>query len=132
MQTHIITLADSRYLRSYLDEMQKYTIDGNLRTQEMIRRFFIDSFSPYVLTSYRQCAIAITALSIKKEQGLDKEERESYRINIQALQNITPMELYESMRVHLVQISAIFSEHSFYEITRDVITPFIEACMRHE
>lgn len=132
MQTHIITLADPRYLEYYLDEMRRYTIDGNLRTQEMLRRFFIDSFSPYVLASYRQYTIAAATLSTKQERELDREERGSYRRDIQALQDIIPMELYESMRVHLIQISAIFSQHSFYEITRDVITPFIETCMRQE
>lgn len=131
MQTHIITLADSRYLKHYLDEMRRYTIDGNLRTQEMLRRFFTDSFSPYVLASYRQCAIAAT-LSTKQERELDREERDSYRRDIQALQDTIPMELYESMTIHLIQISAIFSQHSFYEITRDVIAPFIEACMRQD
>ncbi len=107
MQTHIITLADPRYLGLYIEEMRRYTIDGNSRTQEMIRRFFTDSFSSAVLASYKQIIADATV-------------------------DITMMRLYESMRLHLVQISAIFSQHSFYETIRDEITPFIESCMRQE
>ena len=107
MQTHIITLADPRYLGLYIEEMRRYTIDGNSRTQEMIRRFFTDSFSSAVLASYKQIIADATV-------------------------DITMMRLYESMRLHLVQISAIFSQFSNYNIIRDVIAPFIEACMRQE
>ena len=107
MQTHTITLADPRYLGLYLEEMRRYTIDGNSRTQEMIRRFFTDSFSPVVLASYRQ---------ITTDDTVDS----------------TMMEPYESTRLHLVQISAIFSQHTFYKIIRDEITPFIKSCMRQE
>lgn len=107
MQTHTITLADPRYLGFYLGEMWRYTIDGSSRTQEMIRRFFTDTFSPVVLASYKQITLDSTI-------------------------DATTMGLYESMRLHLVQMSAIFSHHSFYETIRDEITPFIESCMRQE
>ena len=107
MQTHIIILADPRYLEFYIDELQRYTISGSEQTREMMRRFFTDSFSPHVLASYQQ-------------------------INADAVVDTTLMELYESMRLHLVQISALFSQFSYYEFVRDVITPCIEMCMRQE
>lgn len=105
MQTHIITLADPRYLEFYIQELQTYTIDGNPRSQEMIRRFFTDSFSPYVLARYNQ-------------------------ISDSDMGDTTSVRLYEGMRYHLIEIMAIFSQFSYYEYIRDTIIPCIEQCIQ--
>ncbi len=132
MQTHIITLADPRYLEHYIDEMRRYTIDGNSNTQEMVRRFFTDSFSPYVFASYQQITLDNATLPSELYKKLDSEEKSLYWQNISKSQNAIPTELYENLRLHLVQISAIFSQFSYYDYICDTITPFIEACMLHE
>lgn len=107
MQTHIITLQDQRYLDFYLDETRRYTIEWNARTQNIMNEHFANSFSSYVFASYQQ---------ISWDKGSQIED----------------MELFESMRLHLVQIAATFSQHSFYETLRDKINPFIDECMKIE
>jgi hypothetical protein len=105
MQTHIIILADPRYLELYIEELREYTIGGNPRSQEMIRRFFADSFSPYVLARYNQ---------VSNSDVVDT----------------TSIRLYESMRYHLVQIMAMFSQFSYYDYIRDTVIPCIEQCIQ--
>ncbi len=107
MQTHIITLQDPRFLDFYLDETKRYTVEGNERMKHMMNGYFVNSFSSYTYASYRQIS-------------WDESSR------------IEDMELFESMRLHLVQIAAIFSQHSFYETIRDKITPFVDECMKSE
>lgn len=107
MQTHIITLQDPRYIDFYIDETGRYIMKGNDVTRTMMGDYFGDFFSPHALASY---------------QKITQDETS----------NIEEMELLESMRIHLMDIAGIFSQHSYYELRRDTLVPFVEYCMKNE
>ena len=83
MQNHIITLRDSRYLEQYLDDIDIFAINGNDKSREIIGTFFDEYFSVLALSEYKR---------ISEDQNI----------------SVDNMNIFEMIRVHIVQIAAIF------------------------
>ena len=107
MQNHIITLRDSRYLEYYLDDMNLFGIQWSPANKQVIHDFFENHFSAMVLSEYRQLA-------------WDK--------NI----SVHTMDIFEMIRVHIVQISAIFAQWPYHDLIVEKMQPMVNECLKLE
>lgn len=107
MQNHIITLRDSKYLDLYLDDVKKFGIDGNDEEKRIIRTYFEEYFSTLVLSEYQNMT----------------NQHSHFPEN---------MDLFEMIRVHIIQIAAIFWQWSYYDLLLEKMQPIVDECLRRE
>lgn len=107
MQTHIISLRDSRYLDFYLDEIGRYSIDGTPSNHTMLHLFFQKYFSIDVLS---------IIMKIPGNENFSNQDGD----------------IFQCTREHLVRISEIFGQGSFYDLIAERISPMIDACLKIE
>lgn len=105
MQTHIILLQDHRYLDGYLHDMHEIAMNGNSEDHKILWEFFTEYFNPYTQVAYDH---------VSENQWEDTEK----------------MDIFESLRLHLIHIMAIFWQWTLYEDIRDTLEPLIDECLR--